>query len=1388
MRPIRPRVIVAALLLAGFAGVTAVVWHQGDFLRGSAANYLRERLAAEFGAQFQTTELRGRWFPPGISLGHVTFERGGEPWVLTVEDLRISFNPYAILFGRERLGRVVVDRPRLFVRFAAGTGAGPSSPPAARAAPLPPGAGAAVTEPAAVGRLRAFLRPPFPLRVLKVVNGRIDVVDDAGARTVIDGIALSVLVSRGAARALFEADTLEVQRAGRRWELGGLDADFTLEEGRAVVREFAVAGGPVTGRLRGTVAYAGGLALGGELSARLENVAALAGRPGIVAGNAQVAVEVTGSWRDPAASGSISVRNPVVVGRRLPPASGQVGWRRGRLAWSGLQLPVGTGGVSIDGEADFSGGTPRYRVVAEARDLDPVRLALFPAGVAGRIDGLAGKLHWEGSGVGREAVGSGGLGARFAIRSWPGEPVTFEVDAALGGGILSVGSFRVATRALEAGGSGSWDPDSGYEGSVSGTFRDVARLVPPADFGIGGSGSFEGQLVVDAGGPRFNGRVRVAGGSLGPVGGIDAGARIAVAAGSVRLDDGALAWPGGHGSVNGTIEIASRRLDLEAVLTRLPLADAARLLGADPQPFGGTLEARLLVRGTAGAPEIVGEIAAEGLRYRAVTLDAAALSLTYAGSRLGISQLGLRRGTTQLSFRGELRQGEVIDGTFESQAFDLADFAAVPGVELAGSLRGRVRGRLDGPQAEGTVRAARLRVAGFDFKGGEAAVDYRGGTAAVKGWIGARENRLRAVLEPGRDWRFESDLELAQFAPEMVRSGLGALPPGLARVLGRASFLAAGRLQARGRLRDTASVRADLRLDSLWLQASGQSLQNIAPVHISWRDGGLVVEDFRIAGEQYHLDVRGSGSPAAGWDLRASGAVNLSVFGEYWPEIEDVDGLGDLRLTLAGPWSAPQPEGTLVVREGFVRVRSLPEALERLEGRLELQGGILTASGLTGTLGGGLFRGGGSYRFADDFLDARVEGRLDLALFRGRLPVARELRGPLDVRLRLLGALAAPVFSGEVEVLDAEMFLKPFPAKITQLRGKVVVGAERLEVRELLGRTGGGTVRLNGTLDWARMPVRVDADLVGRGIQLSLAGALKLQGDLRLGLHGDFQDLKLGGEVRVLKARYLREFSERLPKFEPAPAVAGPSTGGPNLSRMALDVKVVAADNVWIANRMAKIEAAVALAIGGRLGSPVVSGEITGIQGEAYYLARKFRLESGSLRFVPPATVPVLDLQASTSVGETQILFLMDGPLGKLTYHLTSLPALSQQDLVALLTIGETRSDLERLGDRASTAGAAAFTAEPLVNAIGDEVRSAMGLEVLQIEPVIGENQEVSARVTLGTHLSDRLFVSYSQTLGATEDQQVAVQYSLLDYLSVWGQELRQGVYSLDLVFRYALK
>ncbi|HEY5998452.1 MAG TPA: translocation/assembly module TamB domain-containing protein, partial [bacterium] len=863
-----------------------------------------------------------------------------------------------------------------------------------------------------------------------------------------------------------------------------------------------------------------------------------------------------------------------------------------------------------------------------------------------------------------------------------------------------------------------------------------------------------------------------------------------LSAAALTLAECSFAWPGGRGGAQGRVELASGALALESTLEDLSLQEGARLLDAGVEQFAGRLAATLSVRGTLAEPVAAGRITGKDLRFRKAIVDTASASFAYAARRLRVESLRLRRGATELAFNGELREGRTLAGEFESAAFDAADVVPGSSLDLRGSLRGRVSGPLEALELQGSLRASQLRYGGLDFRGGELEVDYRGGKAVLTGWVGTQENRLRAVVEPHQGWRFESDLELRQLAPELVRSGTAALPPGLARLVGGASFLAAGRVVAHGRLREPESVSADLVLDTLWLQASGQTLQNRAPVRVSWRDGGLRLEDFRLAGDQYRLDLSGTGHPQSGWDLRAEGAVDLAFFAEYWPELEEVDGTGDLQLTLRGPWEAPAPEGSLAVREAFVKVRALPEPLERVTGRVELQGRTLRAVDLAGTIGGGAFRGSGSYALDAGTVDARVEGRLDLALFRGRVPAAREMRGQVQVRLGLSGPIASPAISGSVEVVDAELFVRQLPAKVTGVNGRLQLGADRIESIELTGQTGGGRVALSGSLVWSA-PGRVGLELRGDGIVVELADGLKAQADLRLALQGELGALTLAGEVRVLKARYLREFTEKPPALvstrgDDGAGGARPDAGA-DLSRLALDIKVRATDNVWIANKMAKIEAAVALDVGGTLGSPVVRGEITAIRGEAFYLSRQFQLESGSLRFVPPAKVPVLDVQASTSVGETQILFLMEGPLNDPSYHLVSLPAMSQDDLVALLTIGETRKGLSRGGGLSSSVGAAVFTTEPLVNALGDEARSSMGLEVLQLEPVVRDDNRVSAKVTLGTRLSDRMFVSYSQNLGATEDQQVLVQYYVLDYLSLWGQELRQGIYSLDVVFRYTL-
>ena len=61
----------------------------------------------------------------------------------------------------------------------------------------------------------------------------------AGGSINATGINLSVLVSSGKARAVLEVGNLVAGRGGKRVDLGSVDADVTIEEGRILVRRLA---------------------------------------------------------------------------------------------------------------------------------------------------------------------------------------------------------------------------------------------------------------------------------------------------------------------------------------------------------------------------------------------------------------------------------------------------------------------------------------------------------------------------------------------------------------------------------------------------------------------------------------------------------------------------------------------------------------------------------------------------------------------------------------------------------------------------------------------------------------------------------------------------------------------------------------------------------------------------------------------------------------------------------------------------------------------------------------------------------------------------------------------------------------------------------------------
>jgi translocation and assembly module TamB len=367
------------------------------------------------------------------------------------------------------------------------------------------------------------------------------------------------------------------------------------------------------------------------------------------------------------------------------------------------------------------------------------------------------------------------------------------------------------------------------------------------------------------------------------------------------------------------------------------------------------------------------------------------------------------------------------------------------------------------------------------------------------------------------------------------------------------------------------------------------------------------------------------------------------------------------------------------------------------------------------------------------------------------------------------------------------------PGKVTGLTGTVIMEEKGLELKNLGGGMANGGLRLSGSVDWHEDPVQVSFSFEGRKLLLSLERTAKALVDTDLSLTGDFDELSLGGRVDIIKGRFFQDFDDReargklKKRYFPEKEVEGEGgkrRKGPDLGKVALDLQVNAPDRFWISNSMAEVENSISLHLGGTVGAPELDGEVRLLRGEIVYLSRRFTLYSGRIYNAPPGLEPMVEAQAEEVVGDTRIYLLLEGPLHRPKLQLTSIPPRSQEDLISLLTVGYTRSSLEEQESEALAIGAALVFTGPLIEEVEEGARELAGIEIFQVEPTFGDDGG-AAKVTVGTRLSDRLYMSASQSVGVTEDQQVHLEYQVMDYLSVIGQQLEQGIYSLDMVLQF---
>ncbi|MFL6845450.1 MAG: translocation/assembly module TamB domain-containing protein [Allosphingosinicella sp.] len=629
--------------------------------------------------------------------------------------------------------------------------------------------------------------------------------------------------------------------------------------------------------------------------------------------------------------------------------------------------------------------------------------------------------------------------------------------------------------------------------------------------------------------------------------------------------------------------------------------------------------------------------------------------MTFAG-RVTRTAAGPFVGT--LAMTGEGLQGTIrlaAAGRYQQADIDaVANGATIPGESPILIQRGLIRATVvlypDAPHIVGDAQLAGVRSANFFLARARAKIDYRGGNGTAQ---------LFAEGTSGMPFRVAINSVLT---PDHIRAAAQGqvrnIPFRLARPA-EISKVAGG-----------------------WQLAPTELVLPQGNVQLAGRYGNGMVVQSRL--KDFDISLLNVFSPGLGLGGRATGSIDFAqVGGDSFPH-------ADARLTVTG-----------FTRTG-IAVRSPPVDLA-LAGELRPEGGRLAAvirrdGNVIGRAQVGLRPvGPGAGGWSTRLLAAPLSGGIR---YNGPAEVLwslsgianMQLSGPIGVAADFSGRVQQPQLNGIIRANNLTFVHETYGTRITQLAVQGRFTSSELQLTQLSGRAGHGTISGTGTVGFAAaagypMDIRLKLDQAqlarSDNIGATLTGDLAITNNRRDGalISGDltlpevrYQIIRQGA-AQVVELAGVRRKGEPLPTVN---AAAQQADVAPSIWK--LDLRLRADNKLFIAGMGLESEWSADLRVEGTTATPSIVGEADLIRGTYSFSGQRFDVTRGHLAFTgarPPN--PRLDIVASADVKDVTVNIVVSGSANNPQIAFTSNPGLPQDEIMARILFGGSVTEISAL-------------------------------------------------------------------------------------------------------------
>lgn len=315
-------------------------------------------------------------------------------------------------------------------------------------------------------------------------------------------------------------------------------------------------------------------------------------------------------------------------------------------------------------------------------------------------------------------------------------------------------------------------------------------------------------------------------------------------------------------------------------------------------------------------------------------------------------------------------------------------------------------------------------------------------------------------------------------------------------------------------------------------------------------------------------------------------------------------------------------------------------------------------------------------------LSGKISASANTRLFQIFFPFMDELSGPVNASIDLSGKFLKPELLGQADINGVFVKIKNFPHPFEKIHSKIEFSQSKILINDIVGELAGGQLNGRGQVDINGphdLPTKISINF--NNVNLNLPDRMRTTGYGQISWSGNWFPFLLSGEYNIREGLVDKEFTDTqssnlirqssyLPKiilqkaFEP----------------ITFDIKVKIDNPLIVKNSMVDGSVTGQIFVKGTPQDPIILGTINSERGTKITFSDKiFEVNIANLKFNDPTEInPEIYATARTRINEYDINLLVQGTAKNPLIRTSSTPPLSESDIVSLLALGVTSSDLDK--------------------------------------------------------------------------------------------------------------